>query len=114
MFHPPLEIKAFCKNARIHTAARQAELLVEIQDLSWDVICFSETRAAAATTTLVGGHVLITHMGSTYGGVGILLNANFGATRSAHRNFGDRVLAVKLRIANAKLSIIAVYMPHAG
>ena len=85
-----------------------------MQDLSWDVICFGEIRTAAASTALVGGHVLITHVGSMYSGVGILLNANFSATCAAHRNFGDRVLAVKLRIAHAKLSVIGVYLPHAG
>ena len=89
-------------------------MLVEVQDLSWDVICFGEIRTAAASTALVGGHVLITHVGSMYGGVGILLNVNFFATCLAHRNFGDRVLAVKLRIANAKLSVIGVCLPHAG
>ena len=89
-------------------------MLVEVQDLSWDVICFGEIQTAAASTALVGGHVLITHVGSTYGGVGMLLNANFSATCSAHRNFGDKVLAVELRIAHAKLSVIGVYLPHTG
>ena len=68
---PPLEVRGFCKNARIHTSARLVDMLLELRDLSWKFVCFSETRATPADNVLNDGHRLITHCGEAYVGVGI-------------------------------------------
>ena len=62
----------------------------------------------------MGGHRLITHRGTSYGGVGILLHASWADCMVAKLGFGERVLAVRIKTDNLKLTIISVYMPHAG
>ena len=104
----------FCKNARIHNDIRLANLLAELAHISWDVVCFSESQAAAGDHLLSGGHRLITHKGSTYGGVAVLIHSQYGQYVVSHHSFGDRVLAVRVGDFGARLCIISVYVPHAG
>ena len=89
-------------------------MLAELSSLQWDCVCFSETRAAKDDMTLLGGHRLIAHRSSTYGGVAILVHANLVNNISSSQEFGDRVLALRLYIQGVKFTTIAVYTPHAG
>lgn len=50
--------------------------VAELHDMTWDFICFSETRAATADSELHGNHRLIRHRGKEYGGVAILIHAS--------------------------------------
>ena len=64
------------KSTRIHTIEKLLQVLAELQDVLWDVILFSETRAASGILTLDGDHVLYTHIDdNAFAGVGILLHA---------------------------------------
>ena len=105
-----------CKNVRIHTPARLANLLKELEGLAWNVICFSETRAASDDVILSGGHRLISELGVTpYAGVAVFLHACLvDKVKRIHR-FSGRVLAVDVDIGPLqKLRIISVYAPHCG
>ena len=46
------------KNARIHTAEKLLQVLAELQNVRWDVILFSETRASSGTKVLEGREFL--------------------------------------------------------
>ena len=66
----------FAKNARLNSPQRINFLLAELSDVSWDIILFSETRAASATVILDGGHKLYTVHGNVSeqaSGIGILV-----------------------------------------
>ena len=63
---------------------------------------------------LVDGHRLISHKGTAYGGVAILIHADLATHIVSQEHFGDRVLAVRIHILKVKFTAIAVYMPHAG
>ena len=42
--HVNSKVSVYCKNARLHTDDRLAELLGELNHCPWDVVLFSETR----------------------------------------------------------------------
>ena len=66
----------FAKNARINSLQRIDIWLEEFSDISWDIVLFSEIRAASATVILDGGHKLYTAHGNVSeqaSGVGILV-----------------------------------------
>ena len=46
----------FAKNAHVHSQTKFAELLLELADIEWDIILFSETRYAGGNKILEGGH----------------------------------------------------------
>ena len=69
-------------------------MLAELSCIDWDIVCFSETRASASDNVLVDGHRLISHKGTAYGGVAILIHADLAAHIVSQEHFGDRVLAV--------------------
>ena len=71
-------------------------MLSELHDMTWDFVCFSETRAAAAECELHGNHKLISHRGEGYGGVSVLIHSSWADHVVAKRSYGDRVLAVRL------------------
>ena len=104
----------FTKNAVISTDVRLANMLLELSDIHWDVVCFCETRAASADYILDGGHRLIAHRGAAYGGVAALWHARLAGAIAYQREFGDRVVGVQLQLSCYKFTIISVYMPHAG
>ena len=53
-------------------------VLAEVSELQWDIICFSETRAVSNDVTLMGGHRLITQLGKNkYGGVAVLIHERY-------------------------------------
>ena len=103
------------KNARINSDVRLTDLLAELPDISWDVICFSETRAADANSVLAGGHRLICSRGEfKYSGVAILIHARWVGEIITSRNVSDRIVYVDIRLFGRKYRIIATYVPHAG
>jgi len=46
------------KNARIHTNDRIVQVLAELENEAWDIVLFSETRAATNMVILDGGHAV--------------------------------------------------------
>ena len=88
----------YSKNARIRSDERLAELLSELSHETWDVVCFSETRATSADVILLGGHRLISHRGVNYGGVAVLVNVQWADSICCSMHFGERVLALQMMI----------------
>ena len=72
-------------------------MLVELSDITWDIVCFSETWALTADTILEGGHRLIAHKGRMYGGVAVLIHQRYADQFVKYKAFGDRVLAVRFK-----------------
>ena len=89
-------------------------MLCELSELAWDAVLFSETRACTAGSMLVGGHRLISRKGTSYRGVAILLHARLATHIVAKKEFGDRVLAVRVKTPDLKFTIISTYVPHLG
>ena len=106
----------FCKNARINTPSRLANVLGELCRVTWDIVCFSETRAASDDIVLDGGHRLISGLeGSRHLGAAVLLHARLADKVSRMKFRSDRILAVDIDdYLGTKLRIISVYDPHCG
>ena len=89
-------------------------MLAEVSELSWDFLCFSETRAADADFLLEGGHRLICSRGEVkHSGVAILVNSRWTGQIKKVGAISDRMLYVDVVMHNHKYRIIATYWPHA-
>ena len=105
----------YCKNARITSDVHIAQLLAEVAEIQWDIICFSETRAADGEYTLNGGHGLFCGRGdSIYAGVAILVNTKWVPYIICSERVSDRIVYIDLDIFGKQCRVIAVYFPHAG
>ena len=90
-------------------------MLVEVSSKPWDVILFSETRAASGKQVLEGGHVLYTQIGTNkLAGVGILLHSKHVKKSNCVRMVSDRVLGLDLVVNGVRITVVAVYVPHCG
>ena len=49
----------FLKNGRINSEDRLVSMLAELSRLSWDFVCFSDTRVEGDNKLLSGGHRLL-------------------------------------------------------
>ena len=109
------ELVVLAKNARINSNDKIAQVLAELADHPWDVILFSETRAATNNVTLDGGHVPYTNLtDNAYAGVGILLHAKHVKQSNRIHNVSGRVIALDFLVGGKRLRNIAVYAPHCG
>ena len=103
------------KNARIHTDIFLAQLLAEVNEIQWDVVCLSETRAEDGNYTLDDGHRLFCGRNEfKYAGVSILVHARWTGSIVRFCKVSDRVVYGDLLINDRKYRIIAVYVPHGG
>ena len=53
-------MRVLCKNTRSLTDLRIWELVDELQNIQWDILCMSETRGSDQDVSVLGGHRLIT------------------------------------------------------
>ena len=103
------------ENDFIHTDEKLEILLGELEELEWQIILLSETRAADHNRELHGGHRLITCLGATpYAGIGILVHSMLKAQILRIHNVNGRICAIDLQWLRACVRIVAVYLPHAG
>ena len=75
----PNKLKLLTRNARINTDARLLILLGELENITWNFICFSETRRSTEDVIISGGHRLISSNGDgryIASGVTILVHRN--------------------------------------
>ena len=90
-------------------------MLAEVNEIQWDVVCLSETRAADGNYTLENGHRLFCARNEfIHAGVSILVNARWKHSILQFGKVSDRVAYVDLCINNKQYRIIAVYVPHGG
>lgn len=104
-----------CKNSRLQNPERLADVMAELSQIQWDIVCFSETRAPSETLCFEEGHVLHLSLHECpSAGVGILLHKRFVQGSVVHP-ISDRILRVDVKWSSSKrLSIFAVYVPHGG
>ena len=89
--------------------------MAETSDLSWDLVCLSETRAADADFLLEGGHRLFCSRGSfTHSGVAVLIHARWADKVIHCCAVSDRITYVDLLLHDRKYRVVSVYVPHAG
>ena len=83
---------------------------MELQHLQWDIICFSQTRAANCDEILQGGHGLICSLKDfRFAGVAILSHRSWADSVQHIHHVSDRVLAVDLQLqVGLKIRVIAV------
>ena len=82
------------KNARINSNERLVQALAELENVEWDIVLFSETRAMTGRIILDGGHALFTSItDNAFAGVGILLHAKHVNKSDCIHNVSGRVLA---------------------
>lgn len=90
-------------------------MLRELSDLSWDVVCFSETRTPSQDIILEGGHRMISSLGGfVHVGVAILIHQRWVQSVVKFARVSDRVLYLDLLVNERLYKIITVYVPHAG
>ena len=107
--NPHSELVIFAKNARIHTSEKIIQVLAELENVVWDVVLFSETRASQGKVILDGGHALFTNISDNpFAGVGILLNAKHVNKSNRIYNVSDRVLALDFVFNGKCIRSIAV------
>ena len=105
----------YCKNARLHTEDRLAELLGELNQCQWDVVLFSETRRNSEHCKLAGGHKLHASSQQTVAaGVAILVNRHLLHGVRRVQVISDRLMFLDLHIGTRICRLISIYMPHAG
>ena len=106
----------YCKNARINSPSRIANVLAELEHNHWDVVLFSETRATESDLILHGGHRLITSADDKrHLGVAILFHARLADKVSRILSHSGRVMAVDVDVfQGALLRLVSVYAPHRG
>lgn len=108
-------MRVFAKNARIHSHERLAELSLEINDIDWDIVLFSETRSNQGHCQLDHGHLLWTSETPTVAsGVAILLHKRHGSRVKHFQAWSDRVACLDIQFDTFVLRTVVVYMPHAG
>ena len=90
-------------------------MLGELSDLSWDIVCFSETRLPSEDIILEGGHRLISSLGTfVHAGVAILIHARWVQFIKTFVRVSDRLLYLDLSVNGRCYRFSAVYFPHAG
>ena len=94
------------KNARINSNECIVEVLAELENVVWDIVLFSGTRAATSMVTLDGGHVLYKNItDNAYAGVGILLHERHVKQSNRIQNVSGRVLALDFAV-NGKKDVV--------
>ena len=94
---------------------RLTAVLAETSDIAWDIICFSETRAADADATLAGGHRLICCSDSLkHAGVAVLVPLRHSEDIKAVVTVSGRLIYIDVIVQNSIWRFVAVYFSHAG
>ena len=108
-------MRVLCKNAYLGNNTRLWQLTQELQDIQWDIVCFSESRAPDDDIILAGGHRLITNLQEdTHAGVGILIHARWSAYIVNIGRISGRLMFIDMKIGTHRLRYIAIYVPHSG
>ena len=103
------------KNARLNNEDRIAEVLIELINVHWDVICFTETRAESNILQLEDGHILYcTGTDGESTGALVLIHSRHAQSKLEIFEKLDRIIAVDIVFDKRKYLVISAYMPHDG
>ena len=90
-------------------------MLGELSDLSWDIVCFSETRLPSEDIILEGGHRLISSLGTfVHAGVAILIHSRWVQFIKTFVRVSDRLLYLDLSVNRKCYRFSAVYFSSCG
>ena len=111
-------LNIFAKNARsLQSDERLEELLIEVDQVEWDVVLVSETwrEEVEEYDTLESKHIWF-GSGGTRGkhGVGILVHKRWSNHVRGWRAINTRIGVLDIDVGPWKLSVFVVYMPHGG
>ena len=106
------------KNVRgLNSDERVAELLLELDDVSWDAVTLNETMRVVKQECWItgGGHMFLAAGYSAHTrGVAILVHKKWTNHITKFRAVNERVAAVDIRHKQIRLRIISAYFPHSG
>ena len=89
----------------------------ELSIISWDLVCFSETRLQTRDDILDGGHRFISsndqNARSSATGVAILFHRRWTDKVKKKICLHDRVMAIDLKLPHRMVRVLAVYLPNA-
>ena len=108
-------LRIHAKNGRINLDARLIILLGELSMITWDIICFSETRLETRDEFIEGKHRLISsndkNAKTSATGVAILVHRRWTGQIKKKICLHDRVMAVDLKLPRRLVRILAVFLP---
>ena len=105
----------FAKNAHVHSQTKFAELLLELADIEWDIILFSETRYAGGNIVLEGGHHMFASSEPTVAaGVAILVHCKHVGNIKFSQAPSSRICFVDMMMKAGVTRFVATYTPHMG
>ena len=90
-----ITFNVFTKTVHIRSNDKQSQMISELENMSWDVICMSETKAKSDDVDLFGGYRLITSLGDQKYVVGwqfYSINASLTASRTFGATEGEILL----------------------
>ena len=103
------------KTARINTDLKLWEMINELADIQWDIVCFSEARTLTNDIIVSGGNRLISNLGThEYAGVALLINRRWAKNVLDIGGLPGRTIYADIQIGAQVFRYISVYMPHAG
>ena len=105
------------KNDRINLDARLVALLAELSMMTWDIICFSETRLETRDEFIEDKHRLISsndkNARTLAARMTILVHRRCIGQINQKICLHDRVMAVDFKLPRRMVRILAVYVPNA-
>ena len=105
----------FAKNAHVHSQTKFAELLLELADIEWDIILFSETRYAGGNIVLEGGHHMFASSEPTVAaGVAVLVHCKHVRNIKFSQAPSSRICFVDMMMKAGVTRFVATYTPHMG
>ena len=104
------------KNGRINLDSLLIQLLGEFSMISWDFVCFSETRLQARDDIFDGDHRLISsndqNVRSTATDVAILLHRRWTGQVKNNIYLYDRVMAIDRKLSRSMIRVLVPYLPN--
>ena len=92
-----------------------ATMLYEIENIIWDVICFSETKVKESKIELLDEHgyklFLSGNDTSRSNGVGFLVNKSYVPLIDDYQAISDRLAVLTLKTKFSKITLIQRYLP---
>ena len=109
-------LRIHAKNGRINLDARLVILLGELSMITWDIVCFSETRLETRDEFIEGSHRLIyssdKNARTPATGMAILVHRRWVGQIQKKICIHDRVMAVDLKLPRRMIRILAVYLSN--
>ena len=101
----------------IQTVAREDELLAELENFDWDIVCLSETWRSERQERwkTEEGHIFCGSGGAEGSkGVAILLHRKWSQGFKAFTAISNRLCTMDCKIEGHRCRLISVYFPHGG